>query len=186
MLERQLRVLRSVCRFTAVLGPPEVFPGLTVPAYTDELPGRGPLGGIYTALIHTRTEFNLCLGCDLPFVQAPFLRFLARRAHQGQADVTVPEAREHGVQPTCAVYRRRALAAIRASLATGENKASGFYHRIRCEVIPWSEIARAGFRPGIFANMNAPVDYEAAERSVKDEGCISVFYLALHPLDFRR
>jgi molybdopterin-guanine dinucleotide biosynthesis protein A len=166
LLERQLHVLRGVCRRVAVLGAPPGFPAVGARVFADELPGRGPLGGIYTGLKYSRTEYNLFLGCDLPFMEARFLRFLARLAVLEQADVTVPQTRDHRLQPLAAVYRRRALAAIRARLEAGENKTSSFFHRVRCRLVPWREIARAGFSPRIFVNINTPVDYDLAKRLI--------------------
>ncbi len=166
MLQRQIRLLHSLCRSVAVLGPPQNFAGLEVPVFPDERAGRGPLGGLYTGLLHTRTEFNLFLGCDLPFMEAGFLRYLCRRALERQADVTVPESRDHGFEPLCAVYRRRALGAVRRSLESGENKVTRAFSRLRCEMIPWQAVSRVGFSPRIFVNMNTPQDYEEAKRLV--------------------
>ena len=163
MLERQLGLLGLVCRSVAVLGAPQAFRGLPAPVFPDEFPGRGPLGGIYTGLLRLRTEYGLFLGCDLPFVDGRFLEFIARRALGTHADVTVAHSHEGYLEPLCAVYRRRALRAVRASLQAGRNMTQGFYPRVCCEVIRWREIARAGFTPRIFANMNTPHDYEAAK-----------------------
>jgi molybdopterin-guanine dinucleotide biosynthesis protein A len=69
-----------------------------------------------------------------------------------------------GVQPLCAVYGRAALPIVRANLDAGQNKAQALARRLRCAVIPWSEIARAGLSPRIFANINTPEDYETAKR----------------------
>ncbi len=162
MLERQIRLLHFVCRSVAVLGPPEEFSGIAVPVFADEFAGRGPLAGLYTGLLHTRTEYNFFLGCDLPFMNARFLRYLCENALESGADVTVPQSREHGFHPLCAVYRRRALWAIRASLLAGENKVSRFFWRVRRRVVTARQIARAGLESRIFDNMNTPEEYEAA------------------------
>ncbi len=164
MLDRQLRLLRLVCRFVAVLGPRALVAGLDVPAFPDELPGRGPIGGIYTGLKRTRTDFNLFLGCDLPFMEVAFLHFLCQQALESKADVTVPKSRDHRLQPLCAIYRRRTLGAVQRSLELGENKVSRFFSRVRCVVIPWREIVRAGFAARIFDNMNTLEDYQAATK----------------------
>lgn len=164
ILERQIRTLRAVCRGVAVLGPPDRYPQVGAPVYPDDFPGRGPLGGIVTGLRRTPTEFNLFLGCDLPFMEKRFLRFLAARALHDAADVTVPRTPDARLQTLCAVYRRRALPALRASLLAGENMIRRTFPRLRCRMIAWPEIARAGFSLRIFENMNAPADYEATLR----------------------
>jgi molybdopterin-guanine dinucleotide biosynthesis protein A len=119
--------------------------------------------------MRSRTEYNLFLGCDLPFMETCFLQFLAHLAIAEHADVTVPQTSDRRLQPLAAVYRRRALALIRARLEAGENKTSSFFHHVRCRVVRWPEIARAGFSPRIFANMNTPADYEAAGRILNYE-----------------
>lgn len=172
MLERQVRLLGSVSRRVEILGPGSgsgaieaIIPALApsdVPVVTDKLTGRGPLGGIYTALDRTRTEFNLFLGCDQPFLEPRLLRVLCDRAIHSGADATVPESRDRRLQPLVAVYRRRVLPAVRASLERGDNRVSSFYRRVRCHVLRWPELARAGFSPHIFANMNTLEDYERA------------------------
>ncbi len=166
MLERQVKLLCRVCRFVGVVGS-SGNSSLDVSFLSDDVAGRGPLAGIYTGLRRTRTEFNLFLSCDLPFMEAAFLHVLCQRALASQADVTVPLSPSGGVEPLCAVYRRRALQAIRASLDAGENKVSRFFSRVRCEIIPWPEIANCGFAPRIFENMNTPEDYAAAKRALE-------------------
>jgi len=164
MIERQIHLLRSVCRSVAVLGPPEAFRGITVPVFADRFPGRGPLAGLFTGLLHSHTEYNLFLGCDLPFMRVGFLRYLCGRALESGADATVPESRAHGFHPLSAVYRRRALWGIRASLLAGQSKVSSFFWRVRCQVLTTGEISRAGFGLRVFDNMNTLEDYEAAKK----------------------
>lgn len=168
MLERQIGLLRAVCRTAVVVGPPDSFPGLDVPVYADEVPSRGPLGGICSGLMHTRSEYNLFLSCDMPYLQARFLGWLIEQAIEHQADATVPRARD-GRHPLCAVFRRRALAAIRYRLASGQDKVRGLFPKVSSRVLPWTEIARAGFSARFFGNVNTPEDYELARRIENSE-----------------
>ncbi len=168
LLDRQIRLLRSVVRRVVVVGGcPAYSTDFNVTLVPDREAGRGPLAGIYTALLETRREFNLVLGCDLPFVNRPLLEWLARRAIASGSDVTVPRSREGRLQPLCAVYRRRALYAVRTTLAAGENKPRSFFPKIRCTVVPWPELAHTGFRPSVFDNLNTPEDYEHARKRVE-------------------
>lgn len=168
MLDRQIRVLGSVARQVVVVGGnPEYLTSPDVPMAQDAVLRRGPLAGIYTALLQTRTDFNLVLASDLPFVSRRLLRYLAARAVAAGSDVTIPRSREGRFQPLCAVYRRRALYAIRISLASGQNKLSSFFPRVRCQAVPWRDLARAGFQPSVFNNMNTPEDYEYVRKRLE-------------------
>jgi molybdopterin-guanine dinucleotide biosynthesis protein A len=197
LLTRAVRLLRSVTRTVAVLGPRECAPaaslsgtgtqelrsadsrfkitdsgveitdlGLDVPVFPDLIPGRGPLAGILTGLCHTRSEFNLFLSCDSPFMSIRFLRYLSRRALESQADVTLAKTPREGLQPLAAIYRRRARTAIRASLQAGHNKVTSFFPRVDVRILPWPELARAGFPLFIFDNLNTREDYGRALRRI--------------------
>lgn len=176
IIERQFRLLGAVARKLFVVGWPEdlsksnltnIVRNLTF--LPDKLEGRGPRGGIYTGLLESRSEYNLFLGCEMPFVEGGFLEFLCRRALESRSDVTVLKSRERRLEPLCAVYRKRAVDAVCASLAAVENKITRFFPRVRCEVVPWREIALAGFAPTIFDNINTPEEYEAAKRILNYE-----------------
>lgn len=168
LLARVLRRARRLTPRLVVLGPAETLRSLgatlDAEALRDDLPGRGPLGAIYTGLRHTRTEFNLFLSCDLPFMEPRFLRFIATAAQATLADVTVARTPHQGCQPMAAIYRRRALAAVRRSLATGRNKITDFFRHVHITVINWPELARLGFRQSIFDNLNTREDYARAIR----------------------
>ncbi len=167
VVERQVRLLRRVCRWVAVLGLQASFEQLGVAVVPDEVAGRGPLGGLYTGLLRTRTEFNLFLGCDLPFVDARFLHFLCRRALAGRAEAIVPTSPDGRLQPLCAIYRRRSLGKVRRFLESGESQLTRLLLRLRTHTVPWPEIARTGFAPRLFVNMNTPQDYDAVRQRVE-------------------
>lgn len=167
MLSRQIRLLKSLCGRVGIVGGPKPRNEENDFFCEDEWPGRGPLGGIFSGLARTRTDYNLFVGCDMPFLTPAFLRYLSARAVAARAGVTAPEASDLRVQPLCAIYRRGARAAIRMSLMRDANKTSGFYSRVCCLVIRWRDISRAGFRPDLFTNVNTPVDYEAAGKKAE-------------------
>ncbi|HEY6290826.1 MAG TPA: molybdenum cofactor guanylyltransferase [Terriglobia bacterium] len=160
LLARTLRQARSVARSVIILAPEERARGLDFPAVPDELQAHGPLGAIYTGLAHTRTELNLFLGCDLPFMEPRFLRYLATQAIGSGADATLAETPGEGLQPLAAIYRRRALPAVRRSLRNGQKKVTRFFRWVNVRVLGWPELARAGFRGQIFDNLNTVEDYE--------------------------
>jgi molybdopterin-guanine dinucleotide biosynthesis protein A len=160
MVDRQIRLLRSICRSVSIVGPPDRFADAGIQVYEDEIPGKGPLGGIHTGLRRSRTEFSLFLSCDMPFMEARFLRYLCGQALVDRASVTVPPPWAKGLYPLCAVLRRRVRSAVRSSLASGQNQVGRFFSKSQRRTISKAEFARAGFSPGIFYNVNTPEEYE--------------------------
>ena len=53
----------------------------------DILPRCGPAGGVYTALVTTRSDVVLFLACDMPLIELELLSCLLKRAESSQAPV---------------------------------------------------------------------------------------------------
>ena len=160
MVDRQIRLLRAICRSVSIIGPPDRFADTGIRVYEDEIPGKGPLGGIHTGLRRARTEFSLFLSCDMPLMEERFLRYLCEQALASRASATVPPPWRKGRYPLCAVLRRCALSRVRSCLALGQNQVGRFFSSSQRRTISKAEFARAGFSPRIFCNLNTPEEYE--------------------------
>lgn len=69
----------------------------------DLIEGRGPLGGIHSALSNATTEWILVLACDYPLVTPELLKFLSKKISD-EFGVIVPEQPDGRLQPLCAFY----------------------------------------------------------------------------------
>jgi molybdopterin-guanine dinucleotide biosynthesis protein A len=166
MVDRQIRLLRAVCRCVSIIGPADKFADTGIQVYEDEIPGKGPLGGIYTGLRRARTEFSLFLSCDMPLMAERFLRYLCEQALASRASATVPPPCRKGRYPICAVLRRRVLPRVRSCLLSGRNQVGRFFARSQRRTISKAEFVRAGFSPRIFCNLNTPEEYEKARQQL--------------------
>jgi len=166
MVDRQIRLLRAMCRSVSIIGPPDRFAGTGIQVYEDEIPGKGPLGGIHTGLRRARTEFSLFLSCDMPLMEERFLRYLCEQALASRASATVPPPCAKGRYPLCAVLRRRVLWLVRSRLASGQNQVGRFFSSFQRRTISKAEFVRAGFSPRIFSNLNTPEEYKRARQQL--------------------
>jgi molybdopterin-guanine dinucleotide biosynthesis protein A len=123
-------------------------------AIPDRYPGEGPLGGILTALHYTSTDWNLIVACDMPQVSAAFLGELLARAILSPADVMLPCGPDGLPQPLCAVYHRRALAALEDHFARGVRKVTAALATLAVERLAVAELS-------LFQNVNTPEDWAA-------------------------
>jgi molybdenum cofactor guanylyltransferase len=73
----------------------------------DVIEGRGPLGGLHTALTHATAEWIFLLACDLPFVTPDLITNLSRytSGEAGSLGAIVPEQPDGRLQPLCAFYK---------------------------------------------------------------------------------
>ena len=125
----------------------------------DVFPDCGSLGGIYTGLNAASTDWSLVTACDMPFLSAPLLAYMAGLRDGVDAVVPVVDGRP---EPTHALYSRRCLPAIETRLRAGQLKISGFFDDVAVRYVPESDIRE--FDPELlsFFNINRPEDLSRA------------------------
>jgi molybdopterin-guanine dinucleotide biosynthesis protein A len=163
IIERVIeRVHRLADELVIVANDPAAYAHLGLPTFTDLLPGKGPLGGLYTALSRTCGEHILVVSCDQPFLNPEVLRFLLDLRHG--YDVVVPLNRESYPQSMHAVYGRGCLEPIRRCLDADRLKVIGFHSDVRVRSVTAEEIDRLDPQRLSFFNVNTPADLAEAER----------------------
>ncbi|MCU1323750.1 MAG: putative molybdopterin-guanine dinucleotide biosynthesis protein [Acidobacteriaceae bacterium] len=161
LVERAIAKLSAVCISVAIAGGGEELTRYAR-VLPDTNPGCGPLGGIVTALEGSQTEWCLFLPVDVPLLPLEFLRALTERALASSAVAVLPRVAGR-LEPLCAAYRRAALPGLRQSLSEGMYKVTAAVERAGA-----MEVFDVADRPELFANVNTPDEFAAAERLLKD------------------
>ena len=125
----------------------------------DVFPDCGSLGGIYTGLDAARTDWVLVTACDMPFLSAPLLAYMA--GLRDGVDAVVPEI-DGRPEPTHAFYSRDCRSAIEKKLRAGELKISGFFEDVTVRWVPESEVRQFDPEMLSFFNINRPEDLARA------------------------
>jgi molybdopterin-guanine dinucleotide biosynthesis protein A len=121
-------------------------------AVEDATPGEGPLGGILAGLKAAANDASAVVACDIPDINVPLLRSLARAA--GGAEIAVPVGPAGHFEPLFAVYRRSAVPAIEELLQAGERSILPLFGRCRTAVLRLED-------SGWLRNLNTRTDYES-------------------------
>jgi molybdopterin-guanine dinucleotide biosynthesis protein A len=162
LLETALEAARAVSQDTYILGSPELY-SRYAPAVVDIFPGCGPLSGIHAALTQTKTEFNLMIGVDTPFLSAGLLQYIVDKAVDSRAVVTAPVINDYP-QPLCAVYSRAFLPIAERALQDGAYKIVPLFPGEGTLLIPEADLRQVAFTAEMFENLNTPEDLERARR----------------------
>ena len=173
MLLRVCDLLMDLAGSVAVVAAPHRYEDFGVAIVEDRWPGEGPLGGIITALLATAQapgarEWNLIVGCDMPFLTRDALRYLVDRALASHADVVVPQS-AHGLEPLCACWRTKTRAVLRDSFDAGVRKVTQAMKHCAMEVVDAGDWKRFDSDGRLFWNMNTPADYDEAKRVLEAE-----------------
>jgi len=166
LVARAVRLLSPLCSSVTIVGAPDRYRHLGFAVIADEQPDIGPLGGILTSLSSTAADWNLVVACDLPYLTAEWLRYLAARAARSKARAVLPES-EAGAEPLCAVYHREAAATIRASILRNVLKVTSALEGLPVERVTPAEIRPFDPRGILFQNLNTPDEYERARAELE-------------------
>lgn len=127
----------------------------------DLLPGRGPLGGIYTALEYTSKPYIFVMACDMPYPNPELIRFLLSRAPGWEA--VVPRRGPY-IEPLFAVYSREIRERIRKRLEGGKLKIHEVIDELQVCYVEEKEVAELDPAFLSFFNINTPEDLVEARR----------------------
>ena len=144
-----------------ITNKPAAYAHLNLPMHGDALPGKGALGGIYTALLRAQCPIVLALACDMPFVNSDLLRFMLAQL-DAHTDIVAPRVDGYP-QGMHAIYRKTCLDAIRQQLERDRLKIIGFYPAMRVRYLDEADYAAFDPQARSFTNLNTPEELAQAE-----------------------
>jgi molybdenum cofactor guanylyltransferase len=152
-----------------ITNKPEAYSDLQLPIFSDILPDKGSLGGIYTAIHASQNSHTLCVACDMPFLNTALLGYMISLMGQADGiefDIIVPRVAGYP-EGLHAIYNKGCLAPIRERLAADELKIIGFFKAVRVRYLDedeWKSLDPKGLS---FQNINTPEELQAAQKRIK-------------------
>lgn len=130
----------------------------------DLKPGRGALGGLYTAVASASHPLVAVVACDMPFASIKLLETGISLLVKEEADVVIAKTDE-GYEPFHAIYRRATcLPAIKAAIEADQWKVVAWFPQVKVRTLSTEEV-RAFDPSGLcFWNVNTPEEFEQAEQ----------------------
>lgn len=119
----------------------------------DVFPDKGPVGGIYTALTHTKTEQNIILSVDVPLITAEIINWLIANVDEGKEITQVKVADK--TSPLIAVYHKKTVNVFEEHLKKEQLKL-----RMVIEAIPHQTLEVPEKWCSLLQNINTREDYQ--------------------------
>lgn len=169
MLQRAIEQVRLVSDQILVIGSAyqRGFPADSRIEYKEDLyPGRGPLGGIYTGLLASKSDYNLVVACDLPFLNVELLQHLIMLSPG--FDAVVPRLEK--VQPLHAVYSKSCLDVMKVQVEHNLLKITRFLDSMNVRYVEETECRSIDPQLLSFFNVNSRADLARANRLAEDIG----------------
>jgi molybdopterin-guanine dinucleotide biosynthesis protein A len=131
----------------------ELFNNFDSKIYSDLLPNKGVLGGLYTGIFFSTFRYSFCVACDMPFIKQSLVQYLIK--HIGDEDVIVPRTKD-GLQPLHAIYSKHCLDPIKIIIEQGKYKIIDFYHMVKVKIVEENDFVSLDPLRKSFINVNTP------------------------------
>lgn len=137
---------------------------LRLPLFPDLIPGRGALGGLYTALSGAGQPLVAVVACDMPFVCAELLAAGRDVLLASGDDIAIPHF-SGGLEPFHAVYRRETcLPCIKSAIDADKWRADAWFAQVKVHLMREDELRKFDADLRCFENVNTPEELEEAEK----------------------
>jgi molybdopterin-guanine dinucleotide biosynthesis protein A len=140
----------------------ELYGFLKIDMFEDIYKNKGPLAGIHTGLMHSRTKNNFIMSCDIPLITKSSIEFIIN--YPSDKKIKVPFADGY-VQQLCGLYSKSILTEIEHLLIQTDQQSSA----VKCKVLElvkqlpgeiiYIEKEMTGYEANTFLNMNDMTEY---------------------------
>jgi molybdopterin-guanine dinucleotide biosynthesis protein A len=155
LLESAIELCRSVCDDILISSNNSEHEKFGLQIIPDEIKNCGPIGGIYSCLKKSETDWNFIISVDSAFVTKDFVEFLISEI--GDFDAIIP-IHTNGKEPLIAMYHKNCISLIREKIELNDLKMQILVTELNTkfiEVGAWIERF-----PELFHNINRPEDFK--------------------------
>lgn len=124
--------------------------GIGVPVFKDVLPLKGPLVGLVSALLYSRTPYVFVVACDMPFLNSSLIGFMIEEI-RGE-DVIIPKTKA-GYEALHAIYNRSCLSPILRLIDAGRFRVRDIFPFVNVRAVDVETIS-------VFTNVNTEKDLD--------------------------
>jgi molybdopterin-guanine dinucleotide biosynthesis protein A len=128
--------------------------------YPDLMPGLGPLGGIYTALIYTKSAWIAVLPCDMPNMTHEVYNLLKSQRKDNHPVVAVSHT---GLEPMVSIWPKTASEIIEKRLKKGLTSPIDALETLDAIYVPLVEHLTP-YNRDLFLNVNHRKDLDRANK----------------------
>ncbi len=147
-----------------IVGPKEKYPHFKR-VVQDIFPQKGPLGGIFSGLKASNSQYNLVVACDMPFLEVKLLQYM--REEIDSNDIIIPRYNRGYIEPLCAIYSKKCLEVMEKNIQSGILSVRKIFPYLKIKYIEEEEVKKYDPKFYSFFNVNFKHDFRKAEELIK-------------------
>ncbi len=171
IIERNLGIMKRLFReIFIVTDRPELYLYSGVSLLGDIYGIRGPMTGVFTALLNASNPWVFISACDMPFVNKSVIEYMASKRDNYDAVVPKSPGAPDSAEPLFAFYSTRLLSPMEKALLAGKKSLKDFLSDKRVQYISRGEIKKIDPEGASFINLNTPEDVDIYLRPEDKKG----------------
>lgn len=136
-----------------------MFATIQLPIIRDDIPDKGSLGGLYTAITHGPTEWIVCVAADMPLLNAELILMMIQKI-DNPYDVILPVVDGHP-QGFHAIYRKTSRSVIYQQMEKNNLRVQDIFSHLRVCEIDEDTSRQYDTHLKSFVNLNSPEDIQS-------------------------
>lgn len=163
IIERIVDLMKSIFSEVIIItNTPDEYIFLNLPLYEDIYKWKGPLAGIHSALVHSKTDKVFVVSCDVPLMSREMIEYIIN--HKSDKPVVFCEAAGYH-QPLVGVYSKSILSAVEKFISNEKLDDKSFHKFLKnvdADIIHPQKLDF--YKDEIFFNVNRPEDFEQIKK----------------------
>jgi molybdopterin-guanine dinucleotide biosynthesis protein A len=156
IIERIVETIRYVVHNILIVSDNDYsFKGVNVTMVRDIEKDKGPMMGIYSGLISSKTEWNFACGCDMPYLTTSIILTLIENIRECEAVVPLVDGKR---EPLCALYSKRVIKRLQDAIRGDILKVSDFLSNVNVEYVGDDLLRKTDLECNPFFNINYEAD----------------------------
>jgi len=154
MIQYAIDALEGVCDSIVISSNNPDYELFNLPVIPDIIKDIGPMGGIYTCLKHSETEYNYFLSCDMPMVSVDLIKHILDQKEN--FDAIVPLWNNYP-EPMCAYYNKSVIGTIENLIDSNNYKLQEILNYVNHKSVEISPLLDF-YTDRLFVNVNCSAD----------------------------
>jgi len=150
-IQRILEAVTPVCDSICLVTNNHAYASYNYPLIPDVISEKGPVGGIYTALKHSTTPWNLILSCDVPMLTTEVLQTYLLKESPDTAITYLSDGRKNS--PLIGLYAQHLVGNFEQALRKDHLKLLDLIH-----MLPHSQVTVKPEEAYAIQNINTPTE----------------------------
>lgn len=171
LLEQLVGTLSNVFENIIIISNnPKVYIDMDLPESVliteDMIKGMGPIGGIYTGLMHSKSDYAFFIACDMPNISMDYISYQMELIERNM-EISAVISRKNGfVEPFHGIYNKDLIPSIIRNMESHRLKISDIFDGHNIIVVKEEIIRKYSANMEIFDNLNTTTDIEKLSKGL--------------------